>query len=111
MDEWQEWSADDWARHYGGETHASGQSLTQRASQAGDRAQAALQEAMSTAERAAHSLFAIPDRVASAVELQAQRAKELLDQEEGKLEKTVKFVALGAVAVVGLMLVADKKHD
>lgn len=119
MNPWDNWSADDWARHYasaptnGAAEHATGDSILDRAAQAVRTIPDRLQEGFQRAERQIQGVADAPGRFVSAVEMEAEKAAErlrqLADEGEAKVEKTVKIVAFAALGVFGLMALEGQK--
>lgn len=123
MNPWDSWSADDWARHYapaptmGPIEHSTGDSMLDRAAQAAralpERIQERLQEGFHSAERQLQGVADAPGRFVSAVEMEAEKAarrlRQLADDEEAKVEKTVKVVAFAALGLFGLMALEGQK--
>jgi len=110
MNPWEGWSADDWVRHYAGEPaspqpHATGASVL-------DQAQQAAQRLFERGERGLQRLVDAPDRVVSAVEMEAdraaRRARQLLDEEGAKVEKPLKIAAMAALAIFGVLALEKK---
>ncbi len=117
MNSWDGWTAEDWTRHYAAGSRpaeqATGQSLLDQATQAArslaERGQQGLQQGWQRAGTQLHSVLDAPGRVVSAVELEAERLRKMVDDEAAKFDKTVKVVALGALGLIGLMVVMESK--
>ena len=119
MNPWDSWSADDWARHYapaptnGPAEHVTGDSMLDRAAQAARTIPDRIQEGLQRAGRQLQGVADAPGRFVSAVEMEADRAarklRQLADDEEAKVEKTVKVVAFAALGLFGLLALEGQK--